>query len=441
MISECVRTQFATMVFSLIACLVASPGVRAQAAPDYATLMAAPDRSDADRKADTRRDPLPLLAFADLRPGMKVLDMGAGGGYSTELIARAVAPGGIVYGQNAPDLGEKAKAAFDARLKTAAMKDALAEVRPFDDPAPPGVHDLDLITFLFYYHDTTYMNVDRAEMDRNMFAVLKPGGFLVIADHSALPGQGTSVGKTLHRMEESTLRKEVEAAGFRVVAEGNFWRVWAHPWSACLAARVRPARWHSPKVPRPGLITIHGLISNCAGPRGRMWGRPRRAPECRRSVRAGRVGCLNQGLNLPNLFSHDPTDRFGVTRVEPVLEPSVALARRATGAFGATVHATPATTPYGRPPAGMTGAGLCPTSAGCGHIRQSPRNVHLTHGVVFHFSLSPSRSFPGALTIPTTPWAPEWMWRCLTSTVCLCPRRCRSRAWIMSSCSRRSLTA
>ena len=226
MIAECARGQLAAMVFSLVACLVASPGARAQAAPDYAALMAAPDRSDADRKADTRRDPVPFLAFAGLRPGMKVLDMGAGGGYSTELIARAVAPGGIVYGQNAADLGEKAKAAFDARLKTPAMKDVVADIRPFDDPAPPGVYDLDLITFLFYYHDTTYMNVDRAEMDRNMFAALKPGGFLVIADHSALPGQGTSVGKTLHRIEESTLRKEVEAAGFRVVAEGNFWR---HP--------------------------------------------------------------------------------------------------------------------------------------------------------------------------------------------------------------------
>jgi predicted methyltransferase len=212
------------MVFSLVACLVASPGVRAQAVPDYAALMAAPDRSDADRKADTRRDPVPFLVFAGLRPGMKVLDMGAGGGYSTELIARAVAPGGIVYGQNAADLGEKAKAAFDARLKTPAMKDAVADVRPFDDPVPPDVHDLDLVTFLFYYHDTTYMNVDRAAMDRKLFTALKPGGFLVIADHSALPGQGTSVGKTLHRIEESMLRQEVEAAGFRVVAEGNFWR-------------------------------------------------------------------------------------------------------------------------------------------------------------------------------------------------------------------------
>ena len=66
----------------------------------------------------------------------------------------------------------------------------------------------------------TYMNVDRGEMDRKLFAALKPGGSLVIADHSALPGQGTSVGKTLRRIEESTLREEVEAAGFRVVAEG-----------------------------------------------------------------------------------------------------------------------------------------------------------------------------------------------------------------------------
>jgi predicted methyltransferase len=162
--------------------------------------------------------------MAGVRPGMKVLDMGAGGGYSTELMARAVAPDGVVYGQNPPDVGEKAKAAFEARLKTPAMQDARADYRPFDDPVPPDVHDLDLITFLFYYHDTAYMNVDRAAMDRKMFAALKPGGILIIADHAALPGQGTSVVKTLHRIEQSTLRQEVEAAGFKLVGEGDFWR-------------------------------------------------------------------------------------------------------------------------------------------------------------------------------------------------------------------------
>ena len=224
MIAGCALRKFATMACGVFALLVAGALAGAQPAPDYAALLAAPDRSDTDRQADKRRDPAPFLTFAGLRPGMKVLDMGAGGGYSTELIARAVAPGGIVYGQNPADLGEKPKATFDARLKTPAMKDVVADIRPFDDPVPPDVHDLDLITFLFYYHDTTYMNVDRAAMDRKLFTALKPGGFLVIADHSALPGQGTSVGKTLHRIEESTLRQEVEAAGFRVVAEGNFWR-------------------------------------------------------------------------------------------------------------------------------------------------------------------------------------------------------------------------
>jgi predicted methyltransferase len=70
------------------------------------------------------------------------------------------------------------------------------------------------------------MAVDRAEMNRKLYAALKPGGMLVIADHSARPGDGTSVGKTLHRIEESALRHEVEAAGFKFVAEGDFWR---HP--------------------------------------------------------------------------------------------------------------------------------------------------------------------------------------------------------------------
>jgi predicted methyltransferase len=215
-----------TMALGLLAALAVclAGNARAQTAPDYTALLAAPDRSDADHNADKRRDPLPFLQFAGPRPGMKVLDMGAGGGYSTELMARAVAPNGTVYGQNPPDISDKAKAAFAARLAAPAGKIIVADVTPFDDPVPAGVSNLDLITFLFYYHDTTYMNVDRAAMDRKLFAALKPGGFLVIADHAALPGQGASVGKTLHRIEEGTLRQEVEAAGFRLVAEGNFWR-------------------------------------------------------------------------------------------------------------------------------------------------------------------------------------------------------------------------
>ena len=221
MLAACSR-RAAALAFGFLALFCVS--ANAQPAPDYAALLAAPDRSENDRQADKRRDPIPFLTFAAVRPGMKVLDMGAGGGYSSELLARAVAPGGVVYAQNSAELPERPKTAFEARLKTPAMKDVVVDIRPFDDPVPPDVHDLDLITFLFFYHDTTYMNVDRAAMNRKLFAALKPGGFLIIADHSGLPGQGVSVGKSLHRIEESALRQEVEAAGFRFVAEGDFWR-------------------------------------------------------------------------------------------------------------------------------------------------------------------------------------------------------------------------
>jgi predicted methyltransferase len=88
------------------------------------------------------------------------------------------------------------------------------------------VHDLDAITFLFFYHDTTYMSVDRAQMDRKMFAALKPGGVLVIADHAAKEGADITVGKSLHRIDEGVVRRELAAAGFRLVAEGDFWH---HP--------------------------------------------------------------------------------------------------------------------------------------------------------------------------------------------------------------------
>ncbi len=226
---SCFRGAFAAAAV-IVAIATTSFGVaRAPAQtgePDYVALMAAADRSDADRQADKRRDPVPFLNFAGLRPGMKVLDMGAGAGYSTELVARVIGPTGKVYGQNPPDMFERARTAFAARAATPAMQNSEADLKPFDDPVPADVHDLDMITYLFFYHDTTYLNVDRAQMNRKLFAALKPGGVLVIADHSAKAGSDISVGKTLHRIEESLLRREVEAAGFKFVAEGNFWR---HP--------------------------------------------------------------------------------------------------------------------------------------------------------------------------------------------------------------------
>ena len=195
------------------------------AVPDYAAIVAAPDRSDGDRQADTKRQPAKLLAFTGVKAGMKVLDMEANAGYSTELLARAVGPSGVVYAQDSAAVIERfVKDKFDVRAQKPVMKNVVHVVRNFDDPIPPDVSGLDLITFFFAYHDITYMEVDRAAMNAKMFAALKPGGVLVIADHSARSGDGINVAKTLHRIEESVLRKEIEAAGFKLAGEADFLR-------------------------------------------------------------------------------------------------------------------------------------------------------------------------------------------------------------------------
>jgi predicted methyltransferase len=236
------RSYFWPNVFGVLASLSMLAGWSAASAqdakaPDYEAVVASADRSDADRQTDQRRQPAKMLSFTDVRNGMKVLDMGAGSGYSTELMARAVGPGGVVYAQESAAVMERLKDKFDVRAQKPAMKNVVHVIRSYDDPIPPNVSGLDLITFFFAYHDVTYMPVDRAVMNKKMLAALKPGGFLVIADHSARAGDGTTVGKTLHRIEESTLRKEIEAAGFKLAGEADFLR---HPEDPRDAAVFRP---------------------------------------------------------------------------------------------------------------------------------------------------------------------------------------------------------
>jgi predicted methyltransferase len=217
-----------------------------------AAIVASPDRSAADRSNDARRKPVEMLTFIDVRPGMVALDVSAGRGYTTELIARAVGPSGKVYGQTAPrDAGrappaqpEGAAAPPPAAAAAAAPPPALAErarnpatsnivpvVRRFEDPVPPEVANggLDLVTLIFNYHDFGHLGVDRARMNHAIFNALKRGGSYVIADHSGRTGTGISESGTLHRVEEAFVIAEVQAAGFRLAASGNFLRNPADP--------------------------------------------------------------------------------------------------------------------------------------------------------------------------------------------------------------------
>ena len=209
-----------------VACLVMLCMGLAQAASSDigATVAAMPDRSDADRKMDAHRQPAKLLDFAGVKPGMTVLDLMAGGGYTTELLARAVGKTGKVYAQNSPTSPEKVLNTMVERLKGPAMANVTSISTPTDAPVPDGVHDVDLVTFVLNYHDTTFLPIERAKMNKAVFDGLKHGGIYLIVDHAAKAGDGATVGKSLHRIEEATVVSEVEAAGFKKEAEADFLR-------------------------------------------------------------------------------------------------------------------------------------------------------------------------------------------------------------------------
>jgi predicted methyltransferase len=187
--------------------------------------VAATDRTDADRALDAGRHPAETLAFFGIGKGMRVAELGAGGGYTAELLTRIVGPTGKVYGQNSPLILERfAAKPWAERLAWPVNANIQRVDRDFDDPLPPEATDLDAVVMILFYHDTVWMDVDRARMNAAIFRALKPGGVFGIVDHSARAGTGTADVKTLHRIDEAVVRKEIEAAGFRLKAEATFLR-------------------------------------------------------------------------------------------------------------------------------------------------------------------------------------------------------------------------
>ena len=243
----------ASALLSLHACGLVPADERVASAPAtlskerIAEIVASADRTAADRSNDVRRKPEQLLAFIGIRPGITALDLSAGGGYTTELLARSVGPTGRVVGQSAPprsadtpprpavtpegdalrsplpptNVRRTSAQALAERAKNAGLSNITSLVQKFEDPLPPG---LDLVTLMFNYHDLGHMGVDRARMNAAVFAALKPGGIFVIADHSGRVGTGISESGTLHRIEEKFLRNEVEAAGFKLIEQADFLR-------------------------------------------------------------------------------------------------------------------------------------------------------------------------------------------------------------------------
>lgn len=180
-----------------------------------------PDRPAADKALDAGRKPDQIMTFYGIKPGMKVADIFAGGGYMTELFARIVGSTGTVYSQNGPfpeqfrKIGEE----WNQRLKEPALKNVVAVNKPFDAPdvLPVPPDSLDAVIIHLNYHDMVGFKLHRENVNAAVFKALKPGGIYGIVDHSAKPGTGDTETTTLHRIDEDFLIKDVEKAGFKLI--------------------------------------------------------------------------------------------------------------------------------------------------------------------------------------------------------------------------------
>ena len=188
--------------------------------------IADPSRPSSDTTRDAERKPAQTLAFVGVKSGDKVADYVAASGYFTRLFASVVGSNGHVYAVEPTAFFQ-----FEHFVKAVAELQGYAVTHPnvtvTTAAALEGLkfpEKLDLFWISRNYHDLhdKFMGpVDAAAFNRTVYEALKPGGFYVVLDHSAAVGAASNVTETLHRIESSTVRREVEAAGFKFDSESS----------------------------------------------------------------------------------------------------------------------------------------------------------------------------------------------------------------------------
>jgi predicted methyltransferase len=197
-----------------------------QVAEALAAAVANPDRPAADRDRDRDRRPAEVLQFFGIEPGMAVADLMAGSGYYTEILAHAVGADGRVICHNSPFVVKRfAEGPISERLDRMAADNVTRHDAPLDDL---GLDDasLDAALMVLFYHDTYWQEVDRAAMNRQIYAALKPGGMFGVVDHFAEAGSGSRDNQVLHRIDAELVKAEILAAGFELADSSDLLR---HP--------------------------------------------------------------------------------------------------------------------------------------------------------------------------------------------------------------------
>jgi predicted methyltransferase len=212
----------------LAALLTAGAGAAFAAAAPPAQIAAAvadPGRPAADTARDVNRKPAETVAFAGVRPGMKIAELAPGGGYYTRILSKAVGPTGKVY-----MIVSKAQAARPGGLDGAnAIAAALGNVvvTAQDNTALALPEKVDMFWTTENYHDFhNGPTANIAAMNKSVFDSLKPGGIYYVEDHSSAPGAGLEATSKFHRMDEALAKQELIAAGFKLDGESQILR---HP--------------------------------------------------------------------------------------------------------------------------------------------------------------------------------------------------------------------
>lgn len=210
----------------LLAAVALSPLAASQpsAAPAIAKAVADPSRPPEDVARDANRKPAATLAFMGARPGMKVADYLANGGYFTRLLASVAGQRGHVYAvelnevitfPNVTKGYEALKTWATAHPNVTVTTTPIADSLDFPEP-------LDLFWIAQNYHDLHDKFLGPADVpafNRKVFAALKPGGLYVVLDHSAAIDAPDDVTETLHRIQRARVIREVTAAGFVLAGE------------------------------------------------------------------------------------------------------------------------------------------------------------------------------------------------------------------------------
>lgn len=182
--------------------------------------LADPQRTQADKAQDGHRKPAETLAFFGVRPGMSVLDLLAGGGYFTQILAPAVGREGKVYSHNTKLFLQYAGEEYSSRFAAGRLTNVTRmEAELGDLRLPAG--SLDVVLMSLVWHDTFYASpsegmppTDHAAVLAKLYSALKPGGVVAVIEHSARPGSGSADSETLHRLDEALAKKQFVAAGF-----------------------------------------------------------------------------------------------------------------------------------------------------------------------------------------------------------------------------------